>query len=105
MHVLDPQNYGSQTGQVLLYLSTKKRWLKCKIMKISKKRKIKVHKLNLIVPIISSADDNFPYFVNTPVIEGDFITMGEIIICKELIPWLYNISARNSIVNYHNIPL
>ena len=66
---------------------------------------MKAHKLNLVVPILSPADDNFPYFVNAPAIEGHFITVGEIIIYKELIPWLYNISTPNSTVNHHDIPL
>jgi len=39
---------GSQSGQVLLYLSTKKRWLKCKIMKISKKRKLQGNSLPIL---------------------------------------------------------
>jgi len=50
-------------------------------------------------------DNNFPYFLPTPVLEGDLITVGEIAIRMELIPWLYNIFVPNSNVNGHKIPL
>ena len=59
----------------------------------------------IVIPVFPTADDNFSYFISTSVIEGDLIVVGEIIVGKELISWLYNISVANSNVKDHIIPL
>ena len=92
---------------VLVYIVDKLFKKARKINTIIKKYQFNVPNLFsvTVIPIFLVADDNFPYFIPTSVIEGDLIAVGEITLGKELIPWLYNISVANSNVKDHNIPL